>query len=178
MRQLFILTASLPLLFFINSGDELSTKTGKVSFASLAENHADINAVSRAGSCLIDKKTGEIEFTVTINDFKFEEPGLQEIFSRQVMQSDQYPTAGFKGLVADFQAVDFAKNGDYPLVVNGTLTMHGVSKDIKTPCLIKIKGNTVQAMAEFQVNMRDYKIENPIDNDNIKITIDCLLGKN
>lgn len=175
MKKLFFLTLLLPGLFFFNNQDKLSTKKGNVSFASPAEDHADIKAVSHTASCSIDKKSGEIDFTVTVNDFKFEKEGLQEIFSKQIMNSDQYPTAGFKGIITDRHIVDFTKNGDYLVVAKGTLTLHGVTKDLQTQCVLKVKDNTVQATAEFQLNMKDFKIENPITNDTIKITIDCLL---
>lgn len=175
MKKLFVLTLFLPILFFFTTQGKLSTKAGKVSFASPSKDHADIKAVSHTAHCFIDKKKGEIDFTVTINDFKFEQQGLQEIFSKQVMNSDQYPSSGFKGVIVNHHTVDFTKNGDYRVVAKGILTLHGVAKDLQTPCLLKVKGNTVHATTQFQVNMKDFKIENPIDNDSINISIDCLL---
>jgi polyisoprenoid-binding protein YceI len=100
---------------------------------------------------------------------------MQEIFSKQIMNSDKYSTAGSKDNFVDRGTVNFTKNGDYLVVAKGTFTLHGVTKDLQTQCLIKVKGNTVQATTEFHVNMKDFKIENPIDNDSIKIMIDCLL---
>jgi hypothetical protein len=174
MKKIFSPALLLPLLLFFSRDHQLSTKTGKVSFSSPSADHSNIKAASHTAHCSISKKSGDINFTVTINDFTFEEAGMQDVF-RQLLQSDQHPTAGFSGLIAGFEKIDLTTMGKFILLVKGALTLHGVTREIQTRCVLKVNAATVQATAAFPVSMKDFKIENPIGNDTILITVDCLL---
>jgi polyisoprenoid-binding protein YceI len=80
-----------------------------------------------AGSVKLDRaaKTGEINVTVDVASINFGMAKLDEE-ARGAMMFDvaKFPTATYKGKVSKW-------NGDAPAEVEGTLTLHGVTKPVK-----------------------------------------------
>ncbi len=107
----------------------------------------------------LDTKTGKIAFEANIKNFSFSNPRIQEHFnSAGWMDSEQFPTAVFKGEITDISKVNFTKDGTYPVKVKGELTMHGVTKPLETTASIVISKNTINATADFTVKLEDYGI--------------------
>ena len=107
----------------------------------------------------LDTKTGKIAFEANIKNFSFGNPRMQEHFnSPGWMDSEQFPTAGFKGDITNLSKVDFSKDGTYPVTVKGELTMHGVTKPVETAGTIVISRTTINATADFTVKLGDYGI--------------------
>jgi polyisoprenoid-binding protein YceI len=66
-------------------------------------------------------------FSVPIKSFEFENGMMQEHFNQEgVMNSNKYPISKFKGVIEDFKAINFNKNGVYPVTIKGDLTIKGV----------------------------------------------------
>ncbi|MBL7923342.1 MAG: YceI family protein, partial [Bacteroidia bacterium] len=74
---------------------------------------------------------------------------------------DKYPKSVFKGSISDISAVNFAKDGVYPVNYKGALTLHGVTKDIVGKGSMTVKGGKVIAHSDFIILLADYKIEIP-----------------
>jgi polyisoprenoid-binding protein YceI len=94
------------------------------------------------------------------------------------MESNKFPKATFKGKITNLSAVNFTKDGVYPVTVEGDLTIHGVTKQATAPGSVTIKGGKVSAAAKFSVKLKDYSITVPSlvadkISEDIDITVDC-----
>ena len=107
---------------------------------------------------------------------------MEEHFNENYMESDKYPKAIFKGKINNLSVVNFSADGNYPADISGELTIHGVTKSIKTPATIHVKGGVVSADSKINVKPADYKISIPgVVKDNIaetiEITISCIYNQ-
>ena len=121
----------------------------------------DIEAKNSSAVSVMDIETGALEFSVLIKAFVFERALMQEHFNENYMESEKYPKATFKGKIKNIASVKLKENGSYPVNVEGTLTMHGVSKEITTSGTLKISDGNIEALSAFTVNPEDYKIAIP-----------------
>lgn len=107
----------------------------------------------------IDPKTGAIAFEANIKSFSFSNPRMQEHFNNAGwMYSEKFPTATFKGKLANPSDVNFKKDGSYTSEVTGQLTMHGETNPVTSTATFVIKGKTITASTDFTVQLADYKI--------------------
>ncbi|HUR31707.1 MAG TPA: YceI family protein [Saprospiraceae bacterium] len=161
-----ILTAQLAI------GQKYFSKTGKISFYSEAPMEK-IEATNTTASTVLDASTGNVEWAVLIQGFKFEKALMQEHFNENYMESATYPKAKFKGRIDNLSSVNFKKDGDYNVNVSGQLEIHGVTKPVSATGVISIKGGTVSAKSKFSVPVADYGIVIPkLVADNIAKTVD------
>ncbi len=152
------------------------SRSGKITFSSDALLEK-IEAINQKATSVIDVATGKIEFAVLIKAFQFEKALMQEHFNENYMESDNYPKAIFKGMIAEASSIDFEKDGNYPVSVKGDLTIHGETKEVYAKGVLLVKDNKVSAKADFEVLVADYKIKIPnVVKDNIaksvKINVD------
>jgi hypothetical protein len=140
--------------------NRLFTKTGVISFFSktTVEN---ISAVNKKVLCVWDIASGKIEFSVLMKGFEFEKALMQEHFNESYVESDKYPKATFKGEIENGNSISLTTDKSYTVKVNGTLTMHGVSKQVSINAIIKVSKSVVSAMANFSVLLSDYNVKIP-----------------
>ena len=155
------------------------TKNGHISFYSSAPLE-DIEAHNNQVNAVLDTETGEFVFKVLIKSFQFEKALMQEHFNENYLESDKYPTSVFKGKVSNHQKIDFTQPGTYPAVVEGDLTIHGVTQPITTEGTLKVKEGSIAGTSEFMVRVDDYDIKIPkavVNNiaEEIKVTVDIEL---
>ncbi len=136
------------------------SKTGDISFSSTTPME-DIEAESHTASTVFDLESGKIQWAVLIKSFEFEKALMQEHFNENYMESSKFPKAKFKGKITNITVVDFTKDGTYDVVVEGKLTIHGVSQEVKTKGTITLEGGQVSATSKFDVAVADYGIEIP-----------------
>jgi hypothetical protein len=182
MMKKIITTAIIALSLFsstVNAQGKFYTKSGKISFFSTtpAEN---ISAVNKGTVCLLDSKTGDLQFAALMKGFEFRKALMQEDFNKDYVESSKFPKSEFKGLITDNSAVNYTANGTYNVNVKGKLTLHGITKDIETTGTITVKDGKVQANSVFNILIADYNITaTKLARDNIsksiKITVDCAL---
>jgi polyisoprenoid-binding protein YceI len=163
----------------VTAQEKYFTKSGKISFYSKASLE-NIEAHNKAATCVLDIKTGNLQFALLLKGFEFEKALMQEHFNENYVESHKYPKADFKGQVINNSEVNYTKEGVYTVKVKGKLTLHGETKDVETTGKIEIKQGKVLADANFNVELADYKIEIPkIVKDNISksvdIAVDCSL---
>lgn len=163
----------------VSAQGKFYTKSGKISFFS-STSVEDIAANNKTVVCLLDSKTGDLQFAVLLKSFEFKKALMQEHFNKDYVESDKFPKSEFKGQVTNNSTVNYSANGSYPVTVKGKLTIHGETKDIEASGTIIVKDGKVQANAIFNVVIADYKIIIPkLYKDNIsksiKITVDCAL---
>ncbi|GAB4492422.1 MAG: hypothetical protein OHK0019_14300 [Saprospiraceae bacterium] len=163
-HKLFLIIAFvLAVVFAVPvQSQKLFTRDGVVSFDATAANSPEtIKAVNKSGTCVWDKSTGAVEMAVLVKGFLFEKALMQEHFNENYMESTKYPKATFTGKLDNSSAVDTGKDGTYKVNVNGTLTMHGVSKTVTAPVTFTVKGGKVSAAVNFSVALADYNISVP-----------------
>lgn len=176
----FVLISILILSGSIASAqDKFFTKNGRISFVSKG-NIETIEANHKSITCVLDSKTGNIQFSVLMRGFEFRKALMQEHFNENYVESDKYPRSEFRGQVTNNSAIDYTKDGVYDAKVKGKLTIHGVTKDIETNGKITVKGGKPQANATMAILLADYKISIPgihreNINNNVTITIDCAM---
>lgn len=162
MKKVIVLAAAL-----IVGGDALYaqkylTRTGKISFDATAKKSPEqIKAINNEVATVYDAASGELIFQVPVKSFKFEKALMQEHFNENYVESDKYPKADFKGKVTDPAAVKYDADGTYQVQVEGKLTLHGVTKEVKVPGTATVKGGALTLKASFGATLADYKITVP-----------------
>ena len=180
MKRLFaIITAGLITISSLLAQDKFFTKSGRINFVSKAPVE-NINGNNKSVTCVLDTKTGNMQFAVLMKGFEFEKALMQEHFNENYVESHKFPKAEFKGQVINNSEINYSKDGTYQAKVKGTLTMHGETKEVETTGSIVVKSGKLQAGADFTILLSDFKIEIPkLVKDNIsntvKIIVDCSL---
>jgi len=177
MKGIKLLIAATLLSTTLSAQDKFFTKTGKISFYSKAiiEN---IEAHNRSVTCVLDSKSGLVQFSVPIKGFEFEKALMQEHFNENYLESDKFPRAEFKGQIANNGDIDYTKDGVYNAKVKGKLTIHGETNDVETDGKVTKEGNKLTITSEFNVRLPDYKIKNEkLQNisNTIQVTVNCSL---
>ena len=139
---------------------KLYTKTGSISFKSKTAIQ-DIEALNTKVLSVWETASGNIEFSLLIKGFQFEKALMQEHFNENYMESDKYPKAVFKGVIENSKNISLTTDNIINTKVNGALTMHGITKQISIPAIIKIKNKEVSATTNFAVLLDDYNIKIP-----------------
>lgn len=157
MVRSLIIVLAMSALFSADAQERYYTKTGSISFFSKTDLE-DIDAHNRSVTCVLDTKTGNMQFSVLMKGFEFKKALMQEHFNEDYIESDKYPRAEFKGQVVNNSNIDYAKDETYPAKVKGQLTIHGQTNEVETDGTITIKGGKIQIASEFPVTIADYKI--------------------
>lgn len=144
------------------NAQRLFTRDGVIIFDATAPNSPEnIKAVNKSGTCVWDKSSGAVEMAVLVKGFLFEQSLMQEHFNENYLESTKYPKATFTGKLDNPGSVDTGKDGTYKVNVSGSLTMHGVSKNVTAPVTFTVKGGKVSAAVSFSVALTDYGISIP-----------------
>lgn len=160
MKKSFILSVAILFSLSVFSQARYFTKSGKISFYSKAPME-DIEAHNNNAISVVDKSTGELEFSVLMKGFQFEKALMQEHFNENYVESDKYPKAVFKGQIAGPAKIDFSKDGKYTTNISGKLTIHGQTKEVSAPGTFIVENGHISASTEFTVSLDDYNISIP-----------------
>ncbi len=157
-----LVTISLVLMLItsLNAQDKYFTRDGFISFFSSTPME-DIKANNSKVSCIVDITSGKIEIAVLMKAFEFKKALMEEHFNENYVESEKYPKATFSGTILNIKEINFSKNGAYPSSVKGSLTIHGVTKEITSEGIIEVIDGNVKMISEFKVSPEDYKIEIP-----------------
>ncbi len=161
--------------------DKYFTKSGKIIFSATAPSSPEnIDGVNKSITCVLDAKTGSIQFGLLMKGFEFERALMQEHFNENYVESDKFPKADFKGMVTNNTTVNYTKDGTYAIKVKGKINIHGEIKEIETDGQLLVKDGKINALAEFPVVLSDFKIAIPaLVADKVsttaKINVNCVL---
>jgi len=178
MKRFFLFLSLAFLIVQTNAQDIHLTRNGKITFFSHTSIE-DISAVNNEVFSSINIKTGNLQFLVLIKGFRFKKASMQQHFNDvEYMNSNEFPKAEFKGAITDLSKVNFSKDGIYPVTVEGTLTMHGVSNKVKTEGTVTVKAGKISTAAKFIAKLADYKITIPSIvtskvADSVEISVAC-----
>jgi hypothetical protein len=118
----------------------------------------NIEAISDDGYGVINMLTGELRFGVPIRSFEFRKSLMKEHFNENYMESDKYPAAEFKGIIA---MPDISGDGEYEVRVTGDLKVHGVTRRRTLSGKLKLIQGKLEIMSVFEVKCRDHDIKIP-----------------
>ena len=179
LKKSLIATGLVLITVVSQAQDKYFTKTGKIDFSSKSRME-DIDARNKTVAAILDTKTGAVQFSVLMKGFEFPKALMQEHFNENYVESNKYPKGEFKGSITNNSTINYKNDGSYPAEVSGKLTIHGVTKDVKTKGTVKVDGGKIDVTSIFNILLSDYKIKIPSIvkeklSNNIKITVDCLL---
>ena len=139
---------------------QLITRSGEVKFEASMPSFEQVAARNNTVSCIFDKSTGEIAVLALVKGFRFKVPLMEEHFNENYIESDKFPKSSFKGKVSNFDASKVS-SGKAIFDVEGDLTLHGVSKKVKTKITFVQSGEKLIATCAFTVKPIDYNIKIP-----------------
>lgn len=151
------------LLFpaFTFAQERYATRTGEVTFFSETPME-NIEAVNHKATSVIDLITGQVQVSMLMKAFEFEKALMQEHFNENYVESNAYPKGEFKGKFTGFTAENATKPGKYEVVLEGELTMHGVTQKRTLNATIEVDANgALQAACDFNVKPTDHGIKIP-----------------
>ena len=119
----------------------------------------DVNGTSITGISSLNTSVSDLSFSVQVKTFKFEKTLMEQHFNEKYMESGKYPTARFKGKIAELP--DLKKDGIYHVTATGELEIHGTSQMRSIPGTLTIKDGNITLNAEFTVKCVDHHIEIP-----------------
>ncbi len=160
MKKLIILIGCMLFLSFTVSAQKFITKTGHIKFFSESPLEK-IEAHNRQVIAALDVATGDFVFKVLLKSFEFEKALMQEHFNENYVESDKFPNATFMGKVINIKDVNIGKDGVYDVVVEGKLTIHGVTQQISQKGSFEVKQGKIAVKAKFSILLSDYGIKIP-----------------
>ena len=132
-----------------------STKTATVRF--IAVDDKDIDATNTKAVSRLEAN-GKLSFIMLMKDFSFEMDLMQKHFNDEYVESDKFPRGFFNGQITNIKAINFAKDGSYPIIVKGNMQVHGVNKSIETKGVLLVTKGLPKATAKFRVSLKDFGI--------------------
>jgi polyisoprenoid-binding protein YceI len=136
------------------------TRSGTITFFS-ATPMEDISATNSRVAAAVDVQSGQVVFTVLMQDFQFPKKLMQTHFNENYVESEKYPKATFTGQLVGFQPTALDQAGPQPTVAEGDLTIHGVKRHVRVPGSLEKRGNRLLVNTKFSVETADYNIEIP-----------------
>ena len=161
---------------------KMMTRTGEIKFEASMPAFEEIAGKNNSVSCILDEATGDFVALALVKAFKFKAPLMEEHFNENYMESSKFPKATFKGKIANFDAKKLSsKKTEFDL--EGDLTIHGVTKKIKTQLALTVNSGKITATSLILVKPQDYNIEIPSlvkDKiaENVKVSINFILAAN
>jgi polyisoprenoid-binding protein YceI len=165
----------LILLCPLIAKDIYFTRSGTISFYSSAILE-DIEAINDQVTCVLDLETGEVAFRVPIRGFTFKNALMQEHFNENYLESEKFPNAAFKGKIDSLDSIKLS-NDPQEVTLTGTMTIHGISFEIREKGTIILSDGMIWGDAQFHIEVADYGIVVPkIVRNNIAKSVDITVS--
>lgn len=161
MKRIIVISVIL-LIIGVNSfaQDKKITKTGTITFEASVPSFEEVKAKNESVTCVLNTKTGEIASLVLMKGFRFKIALMEEHFNENYIESDKYPKATFKGTIQGFNW-NIIGNSPKEFKMNGKLELHGKSNEINTVVLLRKIDESLEIIANFNLNSDDFNIEIP-----------------
>ena len=161
MKKVFFVCLCMIAVTLAGAQNIYMTKTGKISFNSRAKSPEKVEADNNEVSSVFNTQSGDMVFAVLVKSFHFVSALMEEHFNENYVESNKYPKSTFKGKVVNLSAVNFLKDGVYPVNVEGDLTFHGVTRQVKPTGSLTVKGGKIVAVSKFQMNLKEFNVRIP-----------------
>lgn len=120
----------------------------------------DIEANNYSATSTINTYGGNIVFVVPMQGFEFEKALMQKHFNQEnFLDTKTYPEARLVAKITNVNELDFTKDGKYDAMIEGDMTIKGVTKKIKEKGTVTVKGRMVEAKSVFNLTLADYGVE-------------------
>ena len=101
----------------------------------------------------------QFHFEVNLADFD-SGIGKRDRDMREVLDTDKWPKAVYKGQITELAVVDSSITA-FRVETRGTLSLHGIERQIGVPGLVVVEGDRSRVEAAFSLRLADYDIEAP-----------------
>jgi polyisoprenoid-binding protein YceI len=160
MRALICGFLLCAMVLSANAQEKYFTKTGHIYFLSHTD-VIDIDGNNKQVASFLNTKTGDIVFAVLVKSFEFTLATAAEHFNETYMESHKFPKASFTGKIKDFNKIDLTKKATYKVIVEGKLTIHGVTKEVIENATLQTIDKSIKGRCNFKVSIGDYNIKVP-----------------
>mgnify|MGYP000048788550 FL=1 len=176
MKKLILSICWIAFATIATAQQVYGTKTGQIVFNATGKEVKIVGVNNQTDSKFVSS-TGQIVFAVLVKGFKFENQLMEDHFNENYMESTQFPKADFKGYITNVKEVNFGKDGDYPIKVEGNLTIHGVTNKVSTEGVMQLKSGKPSIIGSFKIPINQYGIKGSYIGDKIaseaNIQINC-----
>jgi polyisoprenoid-binding protein YceI len=97
---------------------------------------------------------GALEIANDVNDKDRRE--MDRVMKEEVLEVARYPEIRFE---ASGRSATKLAQGMYRMVLGGTLSLHGVDRDVVVPCNVTVGGDNLRANGEFAIRQTDFRIK-------------------
>ena len=119
----------------------------------------DIEANNYASVSTLSTETGKVVFSVPMQSFEFEKAMMQQHFNNEhFLETNVYPKAKLIGSITNLEEIDFTKEGEYKAVIDGQLTIKGITKPVNEVGTLIIKQDEIAISSKFFITLADYGI--------------------
>ena len=119
----------------------------------------DIQANNYKAVGTINTSTGEIVFSVPMQSYEFEKALMQKHYnSKKFLDTKKFPKSKLKGKITNISDVHFDMDGTYNATIEGSLNIHGQTKNIKENATITVKGSSIVLNSKFNLTLADFAI--------------------
>jgi polyisoprenoid-binding protein YceI len=155
-----ILTLLIATISVVAFSQKKTTTSATVAFDASTAIDDLPKAENKTAIAAIDPSKNTVQFEAAIKNFAFSNPKIQEHFNQKNwLNSDEFPKATFNGVITNPMAVNFKKDGNYTVNVEGDLTIRGKTQKVKAPATIVVAGNTLKTSAAFNIKLADFGVE-------------------
>lgn len=162
MKQLFAAAATLLLLTAAQpDAKKLITRDAYVRFFSETPIE-NIEAVTNQASSILETASGDLAFRIPMKSFQFEKALMQEHFNENYVESDKYPNGALRGKIDKWTDFLSKPNGTtFETTVSGTLSIHGVDKEITAPIKLRKTDKEIVLESVFKIRPEDHGVKIP-----------------
>lgn len=153
-----LVVVSVSLFSFKPTDDKLVSKKSQVDIFSHTDAE-DISAVNYASTATLNKETGDVVVSVTMQSFEFKKALMQKHFnSEKFLDTKAFPKAKFKGKITNLKDINFSKDGVYNATVTGEMTIKETTNTVSENGTVTVKGGQVTVDTKLKIILADYKI--------------------
>ncbi|MBQ4821765.1 YceI family protein [Aquimarina sp. MMG016] len=149
------------LLLFVSGAvlaqEKYTTKKGTISFEASVPSFEEVKAKNSSVTAILNTDNGEFAALALMKGFRFKNALMEEHFNENYVESDDYPKATFKGKLVGFDKNDI--RNEY--TIEGTLTLHGKSKNISVKGSLHKNDDTFLVSSSFKTKPEDFDIKIP-----------------
>ena len=158
LKQTILLAALFLLSITAYTQERLVSNKTHIRFFSTTPAE-DIESNNYASTSTINLQNGNVVFSVPMQSFEFQKSLMQRHFNqKKFLHTKEFPTARLVAKIINLPEIDFSKDGTYNAIVEGELTIRGVTNKIKEPGTITVKGGKVETNSKFFINLAGYGI--------------------
>lgn len=154
----YLLTILLSLVISsIGAQEKYLTKKGTIKFEASVPSFEEVKAANNTVTAILNTTNGEIAALALMKGFRFKNALMEEHFNENYVESDDYPKATFKGKLEGFDKGNIQNTYS----ITGTLTLHGVSKQISVEANVIKSEDGMTISANFITKPSDFDIKIP-----------------